>query len=105
MIVASGRGYLVPLVWIASSAFFGLVFKLKGFDNFIAAVMVTATVCTLLAKRWKQKSKEAAETSGKPVKYKNHHFFYMPMEYIWVPALSLIVFAFILSAMNGTLHF
>lgn len=61
MLIFSGKGVVVPLVWMATAAVNGLVFNLKGADNAVVTLMISGTICTVLGRRWHRQRLEWEE--------------------------------------------
>lgn len=101
--VSSGRGYVVPLVWVASSAILGLVFEQKGGNNMVIALMITMTICTYLGKRWKRQREEWEAQNDMPSPKPRNTFIFVPLEHIWVPCLLLIAAIVAVSGYYGHL--
>lgn len=104
IIIASGRGYFVPLVWIACSATAGLGFGVNGLDNVAIGVLFTGLICSLLGKHWKLKQLDALE-KGEIPKLKKHSFFLVPLEHLWILSLAVVVVLMFLSYADGKLYF
>lgn len=104
IILASGRGYFVPLVWVACSATAGLGFGVNGLNNVAIGVLFTGLISSLLGKHWKLKQLDALE-KGEISKLKKHSFFFVPLEHLWILSLVVVVVLMLLAYAKGDLYF
>ncbi|MEZ5016213.1 MAG: hypothetical protein R2800_04120 [Flavipsychrobacter sp.] len=104
MLIFSGKGVVVPLVWMATAAVNGLAFNLKGADNAVITLMISGTICTVLGRRWRRQRLAWEEQHGMPSPKAKPSFFFVPVEHIWVLALVLILTIIGVVVYKGQLH-
>ena len=93
MIVWSGRGFLIPLVLIASFMFFMEIIPMDYVDAvYVLTFLSTAIFSWFVGKKWNGVPGKVMidKESGQEVVYKpNHSFFFIKMQY-WGIVLGII---------------
>lgn len=104
VLLFSGRGYVVPIVWVGSVVLTVGVLEMETGTAAVLSNMFTGLLCTWLGVHWRQQEIHKAALEEVPLKHKRHSFFFVPMRYIWIPALLWSLIAVVQSYQRGTLH-
>lgn len=100
MLFWSGRGFIVPLMWVLLIGIFTIISD-GSTEAFAAsgcvASVLTGVVCSYLGKKWTKETVKWSEKHQMNVLIKsNHSFMFVPMRYTWVLAIVMtIIFAFV----------